>query len=296
MKFSEVHLHLEGAIYKEALQKIEKRRFIKTYKHSELPTREDFFKRMNFISNEILTCKQDYLDTFEALCDRLSTTHDYVELTVSPRAYDFYHEGDFGEILSELSNEAIKESRLKINFLIDLLRNSGIDESWSYLDFAKKSFDNLSNIVGISLAGDEIKYPTEDYMSHIIKAKEDGFKVTVHAGEWGSADNVWRALEAGADRIGHGIRSVDDKSLLERLSKKKVMLEICPTSNLYTGASRDLNELVILANSGVNFIINTDNPAVFNTSLKDELNLFRRLVKNYEFKEPFLFDKKSRTL
>lgn len=289
MNFSEVHLHLEGAVYKEALEKINRRRQIKDYKNPQLSDKEGFFKRINFISSEVLICKQDYLDAFETLCDKLSPTHDYVELTISPRAYDFYHEGDFGEILYELSDKAKKESRLKVNFIIDLLRNSGIEECWKYLDFAKKSYDDLNNVVGINLAGDEIKYPFEPYISHIKKAKEYGLWTTVHAGEWGECTQVWQALEAGADRIGHGIRSVDDYNLLEKLSKENTPLEICPTSNLYTGASKDLIEITKLAEKGINLIINTDDPAIFNTTLEKEINIFKKIAKDYEFQSPLLF-------
>ncbi len=293
MKYSEVHLHLEGAVFDDALKTIGERRRIKQYSPSKLPPRAAFFGRMNHASKEILASKQDYIDVFESLCGFLARTHDYAELTISPRAYDYYHDGDFEEILSELSQKARQQPRLKINFLIDLLRNSGPDHCWQYLDFAKRSFDNLDNVVGISLAGDEVKYPTEHYVPHIKKAKEYGLMVSVHAGEFGSATDVWAALEAGADRIGHGIRAVDDESLLCKLSKENTPLEICPTSNLCTGASQDLGEVAILAKRGVNLIINTDDPAMFNTFLERELNVFRAVAEDYQFKPPLLFDKKT---
>lgn len=294
MNYSEIHLHLEGSVFSDALKKITKRRNIKQYNFSKLPLRESFFERMNYISKEILVCKQDYLDVFESLCNFLAPTHNYVELTISPGAYDYYNNGDFEEILSELSQKAIQQPYLKINFLIDLLRNSGIDNCWTYLDFAKKSFDNLSNVVGISLGGDEVKYPTKDYIPHIIKAKEYGLMTTIHAGEFGSVDDIWMALEGGADRIGHGIRAVDDKSLLDKLSKDNTLLEICPTSNLHTGASQDLGELAVLAKKGINLTINTDDPSIFNTTLEHELNIFKTITKNYQFKLPLFFNKKKR--
>lgn len=291
MNLYEVHLHLEGAIFDDALKKISNRRYIVPYVSSKLNQKEAFFEKMNYISREILTCKQDYLDAFDSLCNVLVQTHDYVELIISPRAYDYYHDGDFGEILTELSQKAMKERHLKINFLIDLLKNSGVDKCWKYLDFAKKSIKNLTNVVGINLAGDEIKYPINSYISHIKNAKKHNIKVSVHAGEWGNAEEIWDALEAGADRIGHGIRAVDDESLLNKLLKKNIPLEICPTSNLYTGASKNLNEIALLAQKGINLIINTDDPAIFNTTLEQELTIFRNIAGNYKFKTPLLFTK-----
>jgi|TARA_Y100000310_G_scaffold118201_1_gene117036 adenosine deaminase len=188
--------------------------------------------------------------------------------------------------------KAWQERRLKINFLIDLLRNSGVDKCWEYLDFAKNSIDTHDNIVGINLAGDEVKYPIEPYIPLIKKAKKESIMVSVHSGEWGNVYEIWSALDAGADRIGHGIRAVDDDSLLDKLSKESIPLEICPTSNLYTGASQNLSEISKLAKKEINLIINTDDPAIFNTTLEQELKIFKNVAKNYKFKPPLLFTKK----
>jgi adenosine deaminase len=290
LKYKEVHMHLEGSVFDEALQRIKNRRNIKTFKASSSSKRDIFFQKMNYISKEILISKQNYLDVFKEICNSLSKTHDYLELTVSPGAYDFYHKGGFKEIVLELAENANK-CGFDIRFLVEILKNSGIEKCFDYLDFASECINSLSNVVGVSFSGDDAKYPLKNFIPHIKKAKKMGLNVSVHAGEWGNAGDVLMALEAGVDRIGHGIRSVDDNRVLEKLKDSGIFLEVCPTSNLATGASLDLMELKKLAEHEVNMIVNTDDPAVFNVSLRHEIDLFRKMCPDYKFKEPRLFKK-----
>jgi adenosine deaminase len=128
-------------------------------------------------------------------------------------------------------------------------------------------------IVGVDLAGDEIHYSAAPFAPLFKRAAENGLGITIHAGEAGGAANVREAVEVlHAQRIGHGIRSIEDSNVLQLLRQHGVTLEVCPTSNLQTGVVDNfglhpLRDLYVL---GVNVTINTDDPSVSDTSLTDE--------------------------
>ena len=103
-------------------------------------------------------------------------------------------------------------------------------------------------------------------------AREAGLKFTPHAGETSTAENVWDMVRMGADRIGHGIRAVEDASLMAVLRERGIALEVCPTSNLRTGAVSRLaaHPLRALFDAGVMVTLNSDDPAIFGCSLAGE--------------------------
>ena len=100
--------------------------------------------------------------------------------------------------------------------------------------------------------------------------------MTIHAGEWAGAESVREAVERlGAQRIGHGIRSVEDSRLMEWMARHEVVLEVCPTSNVHSGAVADwaAHPLVSLNHGPLPVTINTDDPLVSDISLSDEYHL-----------------------
>ena len=95
---------------------------------------------------------------------------------------------------------------------------------------------------------------------------------TIHAGEASGPESIYKALEYGAKRIGHGVRATEDSKLVERLAQEGIVLECCPTSNLNTAIFKSLSQFPYreFMDSGVNFTINTDNMSVSNTTIKEE--------------------------
>ncbi len=132
-------------------------------------------------------------------------------------------------------------------------------------------------VVAVDLAGAEKLFPTSGYETLFELAKELKLPFTIHAGEADGSESIWKALEFGASRIGHGIRAVEDKSLMKELARRQIPLELCPTSNLNTRVSDNIGEYPImkLINEGVTVTINTDNMTVSGTTLADELNLIK---------------------
>lgn len=121
-------------------------------------------------------------------------------------------------------------------------------------------------IIGIDVAGPaNPDFHLKDYADLFEKARTEGLGVTIHSGEVVQANDMWDALEFGKPtRIGHGIKAAYDKELMKKLAKEKIVLEICPLSNLATQAVENTEELTFIfktfLENGVLFTINTDWP------------------------------------
>lgn len=129
-------------------------------------------------------------------------------------------------------------------------------------------------VVALDLAGDEAHFPPELHQSAFEKAKASGYRVTVHAGETGIAENIRTAIERlHAERIGHGVSLMKDPALLDALIQSGIPLEMCPTSNLHTKAAASYSQhpLHDYLQSGVKVTLNTDNRTVSSITLTEEL-------------------------
>ncbi len=128
-------------------------------------------------------------------------------------------------------------------------------------------------VIGIDLAGPiDPRFDLREIVPMAEKCKENGLGVTIHTGEVTSATEVWEVLKLlSPSRIGHGVRAVEDKNLLDELGKRKVVLEICPSSNLSTGVVKNLSDFksifIKLKKHHVPFTINTDGPEMLKTNL-----------------------------
>lgn len=132
-------------------------------------------------------------------------------------------------------------------------------------------------VVGIDLAGNETGNPLSDYESCFILAKENGIPFTIHAGESGPASNVQYAIDLGAKRIGHGVKSISDENVVKNLVSHGVTLEVCPTSNIYASSFPSLKEHPVrkLYDAGVKLNLNTDDPFLMNLTLEQEYQNMR---------------------
>jgi adenosine deaminase/aminodeoxyfutalosine deaminase len=142
-------------------------------------------------------------------------------------------------------------------------------------------------VVAYGIGGSEERGPAAWFTEVFAFAKRSGLRLTAHAGESMGPESVWAALELGAERIGHGIRSIEDPKLVEHLRERDIPLEICITSNLVTGVVKRLEEHPVrrLYDAGVPIILNTDDPAMFRCSLTEE---YRLAARAFGFTEPEL--------
>jgi aminodeoxyfutalosine deaminase len=129
---------------------------------------------------------------------------------------------------------------------------------------------------GIDLSGDETRYPVSCYRAPFERAHRAGLRITVHAGEWVGPQSVWGAVrQLYAERIGHGVRSIEDPELIEYLRREGITLEVCPTSNVCTGvyASLAQHPIRLLYEAGLKVTVSSDDPPLFGTDIDREYAL-----------------------
>lgn len=120
-------------------------------------------------------------------------------------------------------------------------------------------------IIALDLAGDELGFPGSLFLSHFNRARDAGWHITVHAGEAAGPESIWQAIrELGAERIGHGVKAVEDRALMDFLAQQRIGIESCLTSNIQTSTVASLADhpLKIFLEHGVLASLNTDDPAV----------------------------------
>lgn len=167
---------------------------------------------------------------------------------------------------------------IAIGLIIIIQRTLSPDLAESIVDFA---ITHKNTIVGIDLADNEDGFNALPFKNAFKRAKSSGLHITIHAGEIPtrqSIKNIEEAIELlGAERIGHGIQAIHSKEILKLIKKRKVLLEICPTSNYLTQGIKKLTEhpLRALYNEGILLNISTDDPGIFNYTLTDELKVCR---------------------
>ena len=136
-------------------------------------------------------------------------------------------------------------------------------------------------VVAVDLAGAEAIFPTHLFKREFDAAKKYSIPYTIHAGEAAGAISVQEALELGAYRIGHGIRSIEDEKVLDRIIQEGIPLECCPTSNKITKAIENMNDYPLreLLSRGVKVTVNTDDMAICRTRLSKEFEYIRETFK-----------------
>ncbi len=131
-------------------------------------------------------------------------------------------------------------------------------------------------ITALDLAGDELGFPGSLFLSHFNRARDAGWHITVHAGEAAGPESIWQAIrELGAERIGHGVKAIDDPALVAFLAEQRIGIESCLTSNIQTStvASLARHPLKSFLEQGVLASINTDDPAVQGVDIGHEYNV-----------------------
>lgn len=135
-------------------------------------------------------------------------------------------------------------------------------------------------VCAVDLAGDEASYPAKEFRPLFAEARKLGMPFTIHAGECGSAENIRESIAMGAGRIGHGIAMRNQQDLMEEAARKRVGIELCPTSNFQTKAVKPGEEYPLAAfwKKGILATVNTDNRTVSQTTMTEELAYAGRLM------------------
>jgi len=277
---AELHLHLEGAVEPATLLELRGRQG----DHTTLAEVEELYRHTDF---------QTFLLAFKNITEHLRTPDDYelityrlmqrlkedsvlhAEIYVSVGVC-LWRKQDFPAIFEGLERGRARGARdfgVSVLWIFDAVRQFGIEETQRVFDLAVCYQDR--NVIGVGIGGDEQKAPPELFRGVYAYAAEHGLRLTAHAGESAGPESIWGALNLRAERIGHGLTAAQDPDLIEELAYRQIPLEICLTSNLRTGLCKVISEHPAKSyfDQGVMITLNTDDPAIFATSLSREYHL-----------------------
>jgi adenosine deaminase len=277
---SEIHVHAEAIISKSTIKKFLQRR------HTGKPSDKEIKKLLTYNS------LKEFIDSFILVQDLFESPEDfnilfddillyltannivYSELFFSP-SFFLKNEMEFDEIIKVISSkieEIAEKEKIIIKLIVDISRTFGYENALNNYNLVKKHRND--HIIGIGLGGDELKGPAVMFTDLFEKARKNNFHVVAHAGEDDGPSSVWDALKAlKAERIGHGIASVQDEALMEYLQEKRIPLEICMTSNIFTKkvvTEIEKHPIKEFYKRDILVTLNTDDPTFFDISLIDE--------------------------
>ena len=211
---------------------------------------------------------------YEAVADAAADNIKYLELRFNPVALACEQGFSLDQVTTWVSSAVARAQRdcgVRTNLILQIGRDEDLGTALQIADIAMTR--RSDSIVGLDLAGDETGYPARRFAEVFQQARREGLHATVHAGEAGNAENVREAIEMlGAERIGHGVRSIESSDIVQLIRERGVTLEVCPTSNLQTGVERRIwqHPLPDLLALNVRVTLNTDDPSISDTTLTDE--------------------------
>lgn len=285
----ELHLHLDGSVSIELASQltglnIEELKNVmiapnKCENLSEYLTKFDF-------PGSLMQTKENLTLISKDLVDRLAKQNViYAEIRFAPM---FHTKGylTYEEIIESVLEGLHSNPNVKTNLILCMMRGLPREENLKTIEIAKKYLNR--GVCALDLAGAEDKYPIDNYTELFEIAKSKNIPFISHAGENGSANEVRKAINIGAKRIGHGIHSIDDIEVLKLIKEKNILLEICPTSNIQTNSidKYENHPIEKLYKLDIPLCINTDNSTVSNISLTEEYlklsDYFNFTIKDYK--------------
>ena len=287
----DLHLHYDGSLLPRTVMELADEQGI------ELPTREPDELKLFMAAPPKCADLNEYLDKFDLPLACLQSLDGvrkavrtltvtlkaqgllYAEIRIAPQSHKrkgLSQEQVVGAAVTGMQ-EGMAGSFFKANLILCCMR--GADNMEENLETVRLAAAYLNRgVCAVDLAGAEALFPTEDYKDVFALAGELGVPFTIHAGEADGPDSVWAALEMGASRIGHGVRSGEDKSLLDELERRGTCLEMCPSSNVQTSAVTSIGGHPILdfLHRGLKVTVNTDNMTVSDTTMEKEFRLLEK--------------------
>ena len=277
---ADLHLHLEGSIDPSTLLELRKRHgregtlaeMEQLYRYRDFP---GFLQAFKTVTEDLKTAEDYELITYQLMKKLKAENVLHAEVCVSV-GICLYRKQDFAALFEGLErgrDRGQREFGISLLWIFDAVRQFGAEAARSVFELAASYRDR--HVVGIGIGGDEQKAPPELFREVYAYASESGLRLTAHAGEYAGAESIWGALNLRAERIGHGLTAAQDPELVEELATRQIPVEVCLTSNLRTGCCTSLAEHPARKyfDQGVMITLNTDDPAMFGTSLTREYQL-----------------------
>ncbi len=282
----ELHLHLEGGAPPAFIRGLARE---KNLDISNIFTPDGGYEYRDF---------WHFLDVYEAATSTLQSPEDYRRLTAavleeSAAAGVVYSETflspdfcggrdvaawkEYLHAIREAAEAAEAAHGVILRGIITPIRHFGPDKAREVARCAQETAGDW--IVGFGIAGDERAGHPSDFAYAFDMARESGLRLTAHAGEWGGPESVRDALDhLKVERIGHGVRAIEDAALVQRLAEDGIVLEVCPGSNVTLGVfdSWQAHPIGKLRDHGVKVTVSTDDPPFFHTNMTDEFDNLAR--------------------
>ena len=279
----ELHLHLEGAAPPAFIRGLAREKSI------------DIAGIFNEDGSYRFTDFWDFLKVYEAACSTLQSPEDFRRLTLAVLeesaasgviysetflSPDFCGNRDLGawreylHAIEEAAAEAEAKMGITLRGIITCIRHFGPDKARETARCAAETAGRF--ITGFGIAGDEKIGDPKDFRWSFDAAREAGLRLTAHAGEWGGPQSVRDAInDLGVERIGHGVRAIEDLALVDEIAERGIVLETCPGSNVALGLYPDFRRHPIaeLIRRGVKATISTDDPPFFHTTMTREYQM-----------------------
>ena len=285
----ELHLHLEGAAPPAFIRGVAQEKSVNLtgvfderghYAYKDFP----HFLQVYEAATEVLKTPRDYQRLVRVVVEQCAENGVvYAETFLSP---DFCGGRDVGawreylHAMQEAAAEAEAETGTLLRGIVTCIRHFGPDKAKETAICAAETAGDW--IVGFGMGGDETMGRQGDFAWAFDCAREAGLRLTTHAGEWAGPASVRQAIDdLQVERIGHGVRAIEDPALVELLAEKEIVLEVCPGSNVALGLYRDFGRHPIarLRDAGVKVTVSTDDPPFFHTTMTREFQELERAFK-----------------
>jgi adenosine deaminase len=289
----DLHRHLEGSLRIETMQEV-------IHDHSiTMPMTRDLSALVQMQANDpsnfetflskFQTLRLLYRSpeiirrvTREAIIDAEADNVRYLELRFTPAALSRVRQFPLADVMDwvvESAAQASQECGIRVGLIVSINRHEPVALGEETTRLAVERRDK--GIVGLDLTGNEAQFAAEPFLDMFRQARASGLKLTVHAGEWGGAGNIRQALEEfEADRIGHGVRVIEDAHVMALAAERGTPFEVCLTSNFQSGVATGIegHYLPRMLAGGVNVTLNTDDPSISGITLSDEYGLATEIL------------------
>lgn len=282
----DLHRHLEGTLRVNTLVEIARQQSITLpvsadALHAQVQIQPDEPLNSTVFLSKFQTLRQFYQTpeiiarvTREAIEDARTDGVRYLELRFTPLALARVRGFSLSDVMDWVCESAAAASRdfdLPTRLIVSVNRHESVEIAAQVAELALQRMER--GIVALDLAGNEADFCALPFLEVFQAAHRGGLKVTVHAGEWGGPGNVREAIEVfQADRIGHGVRVMEDRAVAALARERQTVFEVCVTSNFQSGVVPALKAHPIqrMLAEGLNVTLNTDDPSISQITLSDE--------------------------